>query len=85
MVAMTGDNRRVSDALEYDPGLYRVTAGYYDRFRVGYPQVMLEELLGFVQPSGRGRPLDLAWGTSQITFAIAGRSRTCGHSIRSWT
>jgi SAM-dependent methyltransferase len=71
MVAITGDNRRVSDALEYDPGLYRGTAGDYDRFRVGYPQVMLGELLGFVQPSGRGRLLDLACGTGQVTFAIA--------------
>jgi SAM-dependent methyltransferase len=70
---MTGDNRGVSDALEFDPGLYRGTAGYYDRFRVPYPQAMLDELLGFVQPSGRGRLLDLACGTGQVTFAIAER------------
>ena len=67
----TRDNPGVSDALEFDPGLYRGTAGYYDRFRVPYPQAMLDELLGLVQPSGRGRLLDLACGTGQITFAIA--------------
>ena len=67
----TRENRGVSDPLEFDPALYRGTAGYYDRFRVPYPQLMLDELLSLVQPSGNGRLLDLACGTGQITFAIA--------------
>jgi SAM-dependent methyltransferase len=33
--------------------------------------VMLDELVRLVQPSGRGRLLDLACGTGQITFAVA--------------
>jgi ubiquinone/menaquinone biosynthesis C-methylase UbiE len=70
-VAVASDNHGVSEALKFDPGLYRGTAGYYDRFRVPYPQAMLDELLGFVQPSGHGRLLDLACGTGQISFAIA--------------
>lgn len=63
----------MSDAIEFDPDLYRGTAGCYDRFRVPYPQEMLDDLLDQTQPSGHGRLLDLACGTGQITFAIAER------------
>ncbi len=70
---MRGTIAGVSDALEFDPDLYRGTAGDYDRFRLGYPPAMIEDLLGRVRPSGRGRLLDLACGTGQITFAMANR------------
>jgi SAM-dependent methyltransferase len=61
----------MSDGIEFDRDLYRGTARHYDRFRVPYPQAMIEDLLAWVKPSGRGRLLDLACGTGQITFAIA--------------
>ena len=61
------------DSVEFDPELYRGTSRYYDRFRVPYPVAMIEALLSRTRPSGRGRLLDLACGTGQITFAVAGR------------
>jgi SAM-dependent methyltransferase len=61
----------VSDAIKFDPDLYRGTADYYDRFRLPYHREMLDQLIGCTRPSGHGRLLDLACGTGQITFALA--------------
>ena len=57
--------------IQFDPDLYRGAAGYYDRFRIPYPQAMLDELVSVVDLSGRGRLIDLACGTGQIAFALA--------------
>jgi SAM-dependent methyltransferase len=54
----------------FDADLYRGTAEFYDRFRLGYPRALVEDLLGRVRPSGRGRLLDLACGTGQLAFAL---------------
>lgn len=70
---MSRENRGVSDAIGFDPGLYRGTARYYDRFRVPYPRLMLDDLVDRAGVSGRGRLLDLACGTGQIAFALADR------------
>jgi SAM-dependent methyltransferase len=67
------DNLAVPDSVEFDPELYRGTSRDYDRFRVPYPAAMIEALLRWTRPSGSGRLLDLACGTGQITFAVAGR------------
>ena len=61
----------MSEAIEFDRDLYRGTAGDYDRFRVPYPQSMIDDLLERAQPSGHGWLLDLACGTGQITFAVS--------------
>lgn len=61
----------VSDERGFAPDLYRGTAQAYDRFRLGYPPVMIEDLLGRVGSSGRSRLLDLACGTGQLAFALA--------------
>jgi ubiquinone/menaquinone biosynthesis C-methylase UbiE len=59
------------DWIQFDPDLYRGTAGYYDRFRIPYPQAMLDELVSAADLSGQGRLMDLACGTGQIAFALA--------------
>lgn len=60
------------DEIVYRPDLYRGIAGDYDRFRVGYPKAMLDDLVTRSALTGRGRLLDLACGTGQITFALHG-------------
>jgi len=62
---------QVSDDIEFRPDLFRGTAGYYDRFRVGYPQSLLEDIVRRAAVTGDGRLLDLACGTGQIAFALA--------------
>jgi ubiquinone/menaquinone biosynthesis C-methylase UbiE len=66
--------RRTISTMPAEPNfavdLYRGTAKSYGRFRLGYPQVLVEDLLGRVQPSRLGRLLDLACGTGQLAFAL---------------
>jgi SAM-dependent methyltransferase len=50
--------------------LYRGTAGYYDRYRLPYPEAMTRQLIQRAGVSGRGRLLDLACGTGQLTFPL---------------
>ncbi len=59
--------------LEFRRDLYRGTARDYDRFRVPYPQSLIDDLAARSGANGQGRLLDLACGTGQVTFALAGR------------
>jgi SAM-dependent methyltransferase len=52
---------------EFAPDLYRGSAGYYDRYRLPYPQAMITDL---AHVAGPGRLLDLACGTGQLTFPL---------------
>jgi SAM-dependent methyltransferase len=63
----------MSDEMRFAPDLYRGTAGYYDRYRLSYPPALIADLLRRTAPSGRGRLLDLACGTGQLTFALRDR------------
>jgi SAM-dependent methyltransferase len=63
-------NGEVPDEISFRSDLYRGTAHDYDRFRVAYPAVMVDDLVGRAEASGRGRLLDLACGTGQITFSL---------------
>jgi SAM-dependent methyltransferase len=59
--------------LEFRRDLFRGTARDYDRFRVPYPRSLIDDLAERSGATGRGRLLDLACGTGQVTFALAGR------------
>ena len=59
--------------LEFRRDLYRGTARDYDQFRVPYPRRLIDDLAERSGATGRGRLLDLACGTGQVTFALAGR------------
>lgn len=61
--------------VEFASNLFRGTAADYDRFRVGYPQSMLDDLRCRAGVTGAGLLLDLACGTGQITFALSGAFR----------
>jgi len=63
---MTSDPQFRSD-------LYRGTARFYDKFRVGYAEALLDDLRVRADVSGEGRLLDLACGTGQITFGLGSR------------
>jgi len=58
--------------IRFEPGLYRGAAGYYDRFRLPYPDAMIADLARRAAPSGHGRLLDLACGTGQLAFPLRG-------------
>lgn len=64
--------------MRFDPDLYQGTAGYYEQFRLPYPDAMIADLARRAAPSGRGRLLDLACGTGQLAFPCATGSRTFG-------
>jgi ubiquinone/menaquinone biosynthesis C-methylase UbiE len=59
--------------LEFRRDLYRGIAHDYDRFRVPYPRSLIDDLAERSGATGRGRLLDLACGTGQVTFALADR------------
>jgi SAM-dependent methyltransferase len=75
----------VDDVVRFDTDLYRGSAGYYDRYRLPYPESMLTDLIRRARisgsgvsgsgvsgsgVSGRGRLLDLACGTGQLAFPL---------------
>ena len=60
----------MSDEVTFSPDLYRGAAGYYDRFRLSYPDPLISDLVQRTGASGRGRLLDLACGTGQLAFAL---------------
>jgi SAM-dependent methyltransferase len=60
----------VDDMVRFRAGLFRGTAGYYERYRLPYPEEMITDLARRAGVSGRGRLLDLACGTGQLTFPL---------------
>jgi len=62
----------MASEVRFEPALYRGAAGYYERFRLPYPDAMIADLARRAAPSGRGRLLDLACGTGQLAFPLRG-------------
>jgi len=60
----------MDDQLRFAADLYHGAAGYYDRYRLPYPEAMLADLVQRAQVSGRGRLVDLACGTGQLAFPL---------------
>jgi SAM-dependent methyltransferase len=60
----------VDDVVRFATDLYRGSAGYYDRYRLPYPETMLADLVLQAEVSGHGRLLDLACGTGQLAFPL---------------
>ncbi len=60
----------MDDKLHFAVDLYQGTAEYYDRYRLPYPEAMIEDLIAHTGVSGQGRLLDLACGTGQLAFPL---------------
>jgi SAM-dependent methyltransferase len=58
------------------PDLFSGTAGYYARYRVGYPPELLDDLATACGLDGRGRLLDLGCGTGQLAIPLRDRFET---------
>jgi len=55
--------------------LYQGTAEHYDHFRPGYPPALVDDLRSRAELGSSARVLDLACGTGQVAFALAGHAR----------
>jgi len=60
----------VADEVRFAADLFRGSAGYYDRYRLPYPDALLADLVLRAEVSPRGRLLDLACGTGQLAFPL---------------
>ena len=56
---------------QFRSDLYQGTARYYDRYRVPYPAILIDDLATRASLSGTGRLLDLACGPGRVTFALS--------------
>jgi SAM-dependent methyltransferase len=61
----------LGDEPRFRTDLFRGTAEYYDRYRLPYPDVLLDDLRARAGVTGHGRLLDLACGTGQLAFPLA--------------
>ena len=56
---------------QFRSDLYQGTARYYDRYRVPYPALLIDDLVIRGALSGTGRLLDKACGPGRVTFALS--------------
>lgn len=55
---------------DYLPDLFTGTAWYYARYRVPYPQELIDDLRMRAELTGEGRLLDLACGTGEVALSM---------------
>jgi SAM-dependent methyltransferase len=55
----------------YATDLFAGTAEYYDKYRVPYPDAMLNDIMKRAGTTGEGRLLDLACGTGELALPLA--------------
>ena len=60
-------------APEYPPDLFSGTAKFYARYRVPYPEKLLEDMCARAEVSERGRLLDLASGPGRLALPLSPR------------
>jgi SAM-dependent methyltransferase len=60
----------VDDEVRFATDLYRGSAGFYDRYRLPYPEALLTDLVRRAAVPERGCLLDLACGTGQLAFPL---------------
>ncbi|MBV9382390.1 MAG: class I SAM-dependent methyltransferase [Streptosporangiaceae bacterium] len=60
----------MADEVRFAADLYRGSAGFYDQYRLPYPETMLADLVQRAAVSGHGRLLDMACGTGQLAFPL---------------
>ena len=60
----------MDNELQFAADLYHGAAGYYDSYRLPYPDAMIGYVTDQAGVSGQGRLLDLACGTGQLTFPL---------------
>lgn len=60
----------MGDEVRFAADLYRGSAGFYDRYRLPYPEAMIADLVLRAEVSERGRLLDLACGTGQLALPL---------------
>jgi SAM-dependent methyltransferase len=60
----------MDEEVRFAADLFRGTAGFYDRYRLPYPEAMIADLVARAGVTGHGRLLDLACGTGQLAFPL---------------
>ncbi|HEY2550638.1 MAG TPA: class I SAM-dependent methyltransferase [Streptosporangiaceae bacterium] len=69
-VLTEGRRSLMDEEVRFAADLYQGHAGFYDRYRLAYPEAMIRDLAERALASGSGRLLDLACGTGQLAFAL---------------
>ena len=65
------DDGDMESTPQFRSDLYQGTARDYDRYRVPYPTILIDDLVTRAALSGTGRLLDLACGPGRVTFALS--------------